>query len=82
MDDSLIYRLLSQINDNLLQAVNCLRSLCAEISVPGDRVDRMVAMIEESRAVINRTLAECIERREGVRAGEFGKARRSQEEHA
>jgi len=81
MDTVLPYRLLSQINENLQYAVNDLRTLCAGISVPGDRLDRMVTMIEESRAVLNRTLAECIEQREAIRAGELGHVRRSQAEH-
>ena len=72
MDTVLPYRLLSQINENLQYAVNDLRTLGAGIAVPGDRLDRMVAMIEESRAVISRTLAECIEQRECVRAGQLG----------
>ena len=79
MDTVLPYRLLSQINENLQYAVNDLRTLCAGISVPGDRLDRMVTMLEESRAVINRTLAECFEQREGVRAGELGRMRTEQE---
>jgi len=70
---------MSQINENLQYAVNDLRTLCAGISVPGDRLDRMVTMIEESRAVINRTLAECIEMRESARAGELGRTRREQD---
>ena len=77
MDTVLPYRLLSRINENLQYAVNDLRTLCAGISVPGNRLDRMVAMIEETRAVMNRTLAECIEQREGIRAGELGRARRN-----
>lgn len=79
MDDPLTYRLLCQINENLHYAVRDLRSLCVGISVPGDRLDRIVTMIEESRAVMNRTLAECIEQREGVRAGELGRTRTQQE---
>ena len=79
MDTVLPFRLLCQINENLHHTVNDLRTLCAGIAVSGERLDRMVAMIEESRAVVNRTLAECIEQREGVRAGELGKARREQE---
>jgi len=79
MDTVLPYRLMSQINENLQYAVNDLRTLCAGISVPGDRLDRMVTMIEESRAVINRTLAECIEMRESARAGELGRTRREQD---
>lgn len=82
MDDPLIYRLLSQINENLHQTVGDLRTLCSGISVPGERLDRMVTMIEESRAVINRTLAEHIEQMERVRAGELGRIRREQEERA
>lgn len=79
MDNVLPYRLLCQINENLHHAVNDLRSLCVGISVPGDRLDRMVTMIEESRAVMNRTLAECIEMRESARAGELGKVRKEQQ---
>lgn len=78
MDNVLPFRLLCQINENLHHAVNDLRSLCAGISVPGDRLDRMVIMIEESRAVVNRTLAECIEARESARAGELGRTRKEE----
>ena len=49
------------------------------ISVPGDPLDRMDTMIEESRPVMNRTLAECIEMRESARAGELGRVRRQLE---
>ena len=79
MDNVLPYRLLCQINENLHHAVNDLRTLCTGISVPGDRLDRMVTMIEESRALVNRTLAECLEMRESTRAGELGRTRREQE---
>ena len=79
MDNVLPYRLLCQINENLHHAVNDLRTLCTGISVPGERLDRMVTMIEESRAVMNRTLAECIEMRESARAGELGRTRKEQE---
>lgn len=78
MDNVLPFRLLCQINENLHHAVNDLRSLCAGISVPGNRLDRMVIMIEESRAVVNRTLAECIEMRESARAEELGRTRNGQ----
>lgn len=79
MDNVLPFRLLCQINENLHHAVNDLRSLCAGISVPGNRLNRMVTMIEESRAVVNRTLAECIEMRDSVRAGEWDEPRKSTE---
>lgn len=82
MDNVLPYRLLCQINENLHHAINDLRSLCIGIAVPGDRLDRMVTMIEESRAVMNRTLAECIELGESARAGELGKIRNEQEGRA
>jgi hypothetical protein len=81
MDPVLPYRLLCQINENLHYAVNDLRTLCAGIAVPSDRLDRMVTMIEESRAVVNRTLAECIEMRESARAGELGRTRKELERY-
>ena len=82
MNYVLPYRLLCQINENLHHAVNDLRTLCTGISVPGERLDRIVTMIEESRAVMNRTLAECIEMRESARAGELGRVRNEQEGRA
>ena len=75
IDPGAIFRLLHEVNQSLLQAVNALGHLSTEATVPRERVERLVNMVEETRAVMNRTIAEHIELHEGKRAGELGRVR-------
>lgn len=60
-----LYRGLYWANQGLLQAVRALEEVKAEPSDPlDDSLRRAQAMLEETRALMNRILAEWIERRE------------------
>ena len=75
IDPGAIFRLLHEVNQSLLQAVNALGHLSTEAMVPKERVKRLVNMVEETRALTNRTIAEHIELHESRRAGELGRLR-------
>jgi hypothetical protein len=66
-----LYRSLYWANQSLLQAVRALQDAERPSSVPllsadplNDKLRRSQAMIEETRALMNRALADCIDRGE------------------
>lgn len=74
-----IYRKLYLANRGLLQAVHALSDLRRDPAFRDGRINRIQMMIEETRALMNRVLAEQIEEREKNKAATLGQLTRQQQ---